>query len=77
MNTVLMALLPKVEENGYMKSHAFCWAFTKCHGPKIGTGNHVDGLVQDCCISIDNALEIPQSCIQPLIFAIVNPEEPG
>ena len=25
-------------------------------------GLHVNGLVQDCCISIADALKIPQSC---------------
>ena len=30
-------------------------------------GEHFDGLVQDCSISIANALEILQSCIKPSI----------
>ena len=29
---------------------------------------HIDGLVQDCSISIANALEILQSCTEPSIF---------
>ena len=29
---------------------------------------YIDGLVQDCCISIANALEILQSCTKPSIF---------
>ena len=29
---------------------------------------HIDGLVQDCSISIANALEILQSCIKPSIW---------
>ena len=31
-------------------------------------GDYIDGSVQDCNISIDNALEILQSCTEPLIF---------
>ena len=30
--------------------------------------NHIDGLVQDCSISIANALEIPQFCAKPSIW---------
>ena len=30
---------------------------------------HIDGLVQDCSISIANALEILQSCTKPSIYA--------
>ena len=29
---------------------------------------HVNGFVQDCGISIANALEIPQSCTKPLMY---------
>ena len=32
--------------------------------------NDIDGLVQDCSISIVNALEIPQSCAKPSIYPI-------
>ena len=32
---------------------------------------HVDGLVQDCRISIANALELPQSCTKPLMYVTV------
>ena len=31
---------------------------------------HIDGLVQDCSISSANALEILQSCTEPLIFTL-------
>ena len=33
---------------------------------------HISGLVQDCSISIANALEILQSCTNPSIYASVN-----
>ena len=37
----------------------------------IGSGLHeIDGLVQDCNISIANALEILQSCTKPSILDI-------
>ena len=35
----------------------------------------IDGLVQDCSISIANALEIMQSCTKPLIYFIDNSAE--
>ena len=31
---------------------------------------HIDGLVQDCSNSIANALELLQSCTEPLIYNI-------
>ena len=31
---------------------------------------YIDGLVQDCSISIANALEILQSCIKPSIYDV-------
>ena len=31
---------------------------------------HIDGLVQDCSISIANALELLQSCTKPSIWPI-------
>ena len=33
-----------------------------------GTHSHIDGLVQDCSNSIATALELLQSCTQPLIY---------
>ena len=33
---------------------------------------NIDGLVQDCSISIANALEIPQSCTKPSICTFVS-----
>ena len=31
------------------------------------TDGHIDGLAQDCCNSIANALELLHACIKPLI----------
>ena len=31
---------------------------------------HMEGLVQDCSISIANALEILQSCIKPSMYGL-------
>ena len=39
-----------------------------CLSDTIGSLNHLLGLVQDCSISIANALEILQSCTKPSIF---------
>ena len=36
------------------------------------TGLYIDGLVQDCSNSIANALELLQSCTEPLIFPHVH-----
>ena len=33
---------------------------------------HVDGLVEDCSISIANALEIMQSCTKPSLYTVYN-----
>ena len=42
----------------------YCWM--------LCCGYHVDGLVQDCSISIPNALEILQPCTKPLIYYLIH-----
>ena len=37
--------------------------------------NSIDGLVQDCRISISNALEILQSCTKPSIWSLQEPAD--
>ena len=54
---------------GWTVKMAWGWTGNKPVMAFFSIDTYIDGLVQDCSISIANALEILQSCTKPLIYA--------